>query len=509
MRSAAPRGFPYTHPMVITGVVGSMALAALVQFEQIDYAQASLDELVRSITPRANGSHHDALLALRSMKDPRLAPLFSTLAQRPDPTAAIDGLLGEAELASPAGVTPLSLRLITDTPTRLAAMRAAVGLKLLPASAATELLGWDDIEPLDRAVLASVLLQAGEPIDAASIRPLLADERPAVAGLAAALLLQAGDTQGWEQFASRLAAAQPAERTAATQDVARAAEAYALKAVAPRLAELATAEGTTPNLRLLVMGTVLKLDPSHAQPLWQAATKDRSQVALLRAGLQLLVSIDTPPSGWGSSIRNGDPSMEALANALDAAATPDAAGLGDRLAAMVATGQRLMAEAALQRSRSMPDAAARPVLEALVDAGLKPDATIPFRSMALDAGQRLSVIDPAGMTARLVGAAEDRDGSELLVNAIYQSKDARAAELACAAREKLGRSAASMACMARARTTEPVDPAVLAQVGVAASGGSELSINFRTQAAWIFLSRSGQAERAIKAMTESSLTGTP
>ncbi|MEY4183346.1 MAG: hypothetical protein RLZZ217_1972, partial [Planctomycetota bacterium] len=143
--------------MVITGVVGSMALAALVQFEQIDYAQASLDALVRSITPRANGAHHDALLALRSMKDPRLAPLFGTLAQRPDPTAAIDGVLGEAELASPAGVTPLSLRLITDTPTRLAAMRAAVGLKLLPPAAATELLGWDDIEPLDRAVLASVL----------------------------------------------------------------------------------------------------------------------------------------------------------------------------------------------------------------------------------------------------------------------------------------------------------------------------------------------------------------
>jgi hypothetical protein len=129
--------------------------------------------------------------------------------------------------------------------------------------------------------------------------------------------------------------------------------------------------------------------------------------------------------------------------------------------------------------------------------------------MALDAGQRLAVIDPAGMAARLVGAAEDRDGSELLVNAIYQSKDARAAELAGAAREKLGRSAASMACMARARTSDPVDPAVLAQVGVAASGGSELSINFRTQAAWIFLSRSGQADRAIKAMTEASLTTTP
>jgi hypothetical protein len=63
--------------------------------------------------------------------------------------------------------------------------------------------------------------------------------------------------------------------------------------------------------------------------------------------------------------------------------------------------------------------------------------------------------------------------------------------------------------MARARTSDPVDPAVLAPVGVAASGGSELSINFRTQAAWIFLSRSGQADRAIKAMTEASLTTTP
>jgi hypothetical protein len=232
-------------------------------------------------------------------------------------------------------------------------------------------------------------------------------------------------------------------------------------------------------------------------------------VALLRAGLQLIVSIDAPPAGWAAAIRNGDPSMEALANAIDAAAAGDAPLLGTRLAAMVATGQRLMAEAALQRSRSMPDAAARPALDAIVDAGLKADASIPFRSMALDAGQRLAVIDPAGMAARLVGAAEDRDGSELLVNAIYQSKDARAAELACAAREKLGRSAASMACMARARTSDPVDPAVLAQVGVAASGGSELSINFRTQAAWIFLSRSGQADRAIKAMTEASLTTTP
>ncbi|MBM4115607.1 MAG: hypothetical protein FJ252_07010, partial [Phycisphaerae bacterium] len=158
--------------MVMMGAVGQMALAALVQFEQIDYTQASLDGLVRLIAPRANGAHHDALLALRSMKDPRLAPFFNALAQHPDPTAAIDGLLGEAELASPAGVTPLSLRLVTDTPTRLAAMRAAVGLKLLSPAAAREIMDWDDIEPLDRAVLASVLLQAGESIDAASISPL-------------------------------------------------------------------------------------------------------------------------------------------------------------------------------------------------------------------------------------------------------------------------------------------------------------------------------------------------
>ena len=495
--------------MVIMGVVGPMALAALVQFEQIDYTQASLDALVRSIAPRANGAHHDALLALRSMRDPRLAPLFNTLAQRPDPTAAIDGLLGEAELASPVGVTPLSLRLITDTPTRLAAMRAAVGLKLLSTAAAREIMDWDDIEPLDRAVLGSVLLQAGESIDTASITPLLADARPAVAGLAAALLLQAGDTQGWDQFASRVAGLQGGDRTAAIQEVARAAEAYTLKAAAPKLASLAVGDGIPANLRLLVMGTVLKLDPAHAEPLWRAATADRSQVSLLRAGLQLLVSIDAPPAGWTAVLRNGDPSMEALANAIDAAASTDAPALGERLAAMAGTGQRLLAEAALQRSRSMPDAAARPALEAIVDAGLKADASIPLRSMALDAGQRLAAIDPAGMAARLVSAGDDRDGSELIVNAIYQSKDARAAELASAAREKLGRSAASMACMARARTSEPVDPAILAQVGVAASGGSELSINFRTQAAWIFLSRSGQADRAIKAMTEASFKTTP
>jgi len=495
--------------MVMMGVVGPMALAALMQFEQIDYAQASLDALVRSIAPRANGAHHDALLALRSMKDPRLVPLFNTLAQRPDPTAAIDGLLGEAELASPAGVTPLSLRLITDTPTRLAAMRAAVGLKLLSPTAAREIMDWDDIEPLDRAVLASVLLQSGESIDTASISPLLADARPAVAGLAAALLLQAGDAQGWDQFASRVAGLQGSDRTAAIQEVARAAEAYSLKAAAPKLVLLASGDGIPANLRLLVMGIVLKLDPAHAEPLWRAATADRSQVALLRAGLQLLVSIDAPPAGWAAAVRNGDPTMEALANAIDAAASADSPALGERLAAMVGTGQRLMAEASLQRARSMPDAATRPALEAIVDAGLKADASIPFRSMALDAGQRLAAIDPAGMAARLVSAADDRDASELLVNAIYQSKDARAAELACAAREKLGRSAASMACMARARTSDPVDPAILAQVGVAASGGSELSINFRTQAAWIFLSRSGQADRAIKAMTEASLKATP
>lgn len=495
--------------MVLMGAVGSMALAALVQFEQIDYTQVSLDALVRSIAPRASGSHHDALLALRSMKDPRLAPLFNTLAQLPDPTAAIDGLLGEAELATPAGVTPLSLRMITDTPTRLAAMRAAVGLKLLSPAAAHEIMGWDDIEPLDHAVLASVLLQAGESVETASISPLLADGRPAVAGLAAALLLQAGDAEAWDQFASRVASLQPSDRTATIQEVARAAEAYSLKAVAPKLASLANGEGIPANLRLLVMGTVLKLDPTRAEPLWRAATVERSQVALLRAGLQLLVSIDVPPTGWAAAIRNGDPSIEALANAIDAATSGDAPALGKRLAAMVGTGQRLMAEAALQRSRSMPEDAARPVLDALVDAGLKADASIPFRSMALDAGQRLSVIDPDGMAARLVSAADDRDASELLVNAIYQSRDARAAELACAAREKLGRSAASMACMARARTSESVDPVILTQVGVAASGGSELSINFRTQAAWIFLSRSGQADRAIKAMTEASFKMTP
>lgn len=495
--------------MVLTAVVASLAVSALVQFEKIDYLQASLDALVQSIQPRANGAHHDALLALRAMNDPRLAPLFADLAQTDDPASAIDGVLGEAEFATPPGVTPVSLRLITDTPTRLTAIRTAVGLSLLTPAAAREILGWDDIQPLDRVVLSSVLVQAGEPIDTASLTPLLADERLAIAGLAAAVLLQAGDRAAWDQFTARLGTAKGDDWNAAVQEVARAAEAYSLKSAGAPLATIGLTPGIPVNLRLLVMGAVLKLDPAAAEPLWRTATADRTQVALLRAGIQLLVSIDAPAAGWAQAIRNGDPSMEALAAALDAAAAPEQPALGERLAALVSTRQRLLAEAALQRARTLPDGAARPVLEALVDAGLLSDATIPFRSMALDAGQRLAVIDPAGMAGRLLQHAADSDAAELLVNAIYQSKDPRAAELACASREKLSRGAAAMACMARARTTETVDAAVLAQIGVAASGGAELSINYRTQAAWLFLTRSGQTERALRSMIEGRVVPSP
>ncbi len=495
--------------MLIVGPFGALAVAALVQFEAIDYGQASLDALQRAIAPHANGAHHDALLALRSMHDERLAPLFKVLADSSDPTSAIDGVLGEAELATPKTVTALSLRLISDPIARAAAIRAAVGLDLLSQDTARELLTWEDLDPVDRAVLSSVLVEHGDPIDTASLQPLLADQRAAVAGLAGALLAQSGASDGWEQFVTRVRALPDADRTEAVQELARAAEAYSLRAVAPHLVDLASDPTLALAPRLLVMGTVLKLNPSLAEPLWRAATQDRSQVALLRAGLQLLVSSETPTAGWATPLRNGDPSMDAIANAIDAAASADHAGLPEALAAMVRTRQRLLCEAALQRSRSIDDGAVKPVLEAIVDAGTTPDATLPFRSMALDAGQRLAKIDPEAMVTRLRTNATDRDASELIVTAIYSSNNPVAASGAVAMRNVLGRTAACMACMASARASQTPDPAVLREVGVAASGGGDLSINFRTQAAWIFLAKSGQADRAIQSLRESALPKSP
>jgi hypothetical protein len=95
--------------------------------------------------------------------------------------------------------------------------------------------------------------------------------------------------------------------------------AYRCRTPARLLVELASAPECREEVRVSSVGMCLRLDTPKGVAAWQErVTANRSQLALMRAGMQLIASYDrgVPPTAF-DAIRNGTPILEGIADAGD------------------------------------------------------------------------------------------------------------------------------------------------------------------------------------------------
>lgn len=484
-------------------VVLAALLAPIPQGTEGNHFAAAVDTLRRAATSSLRGDNHALVLSLRSMRDPSLHSFFETLAQSGDWAGRIDGLLGLAELSADQNIDPFMLSRLAEAEQRSAAIHGAIGLSLVQPDSAREILAWTDLSELDRVLLTAELQRRGEPWDAQPIREIAANEKvpEEVRSLAALLLLEAGDPEQWADFSSRARVLPAPRRNVILQEVGKAAQTYRLTASVAPLLELAADEGTQPQTAGVLVGCALALDPALGIDGWiKNVERDRSSPAMLRGALQFLLYAEQLPADRVAAVRNGDPLIEAVADAAAAHANGDDTATAERLCLLIKLGNRQATEWAIRTAMRLRAADAAVVLRYVLTQshGNTAEAQA-LRGTLVEVAARLVMLDPAAVR-EAIQQSTDPIYQELLLLGLNQSGSPQAAEVARAVRKSLSRRADALALLSMARGTESLNPTDLEAFGLVAAGGAGIDPTLRVQAAWLFAKHSGRAAEALAAV---------
>lgn len=486
--------------------IASTIASAHGQYTRTDHFDGAVSTLQRCASPSSSGEHHALILSLRSLGDQSLQPFFESLTRSPSWSSRVDGILGLAELAKPRGASATLILALPSVEDQSVAIRNAVGLRLLTVESILELLAHKGLPKLDRVVLCAELQrQCGAdtpkkfPGVAAELTAVSPDTSEEVSGLASALLLELGDPTAWRSFTARMDAANPELANAVVQELARAILLYSLSAAIEPVIKLVQHPTFTNATRMIVNGSALALNRQLGQQEWKALViKERGQAALVRAGLQLMAQEGVVEAGMGSALRNGEPLVEAIADAIEAQASGDDAALAAALEVVIDRANRQSAEWVVKRAAGLPEPLAVRVWRHLLSHLL----TAPFNSpalssAALDCASRLALVDPGALEPLIRGASAEPQYQEILILALGSAASPEAADAALRVRGSLTRRGDALAVLAAARGQATLGPDLLRELGIVAAGGGNLDPTLLVQSAWLFARHSGRAEEAL------------
>lgn len=482
-------------------VIAAMALAAgaQAQYPRTDHFDGSVATLQRCVLPSEKREHHALIVSLRALKDPALKPFFEALTRSADWSSRVDGILGLAELSPTRDIDPALVERLASTEDRSTALRNAVGFRLMTPTTIRRLLELPDLPTLDRVVLNAELHRVGEKVDTDTLRAATVDASTEVAALACALLIAPDGPEAWNAFETRLDRETPDSKNLVMQELSRAVLLYRITdAVAPML-RLSRGEAYSAPTRMMVNGTALALAPKAGQEAWkQFAQSERSQSALVRCGLQLLAQTTAIDPGLGSAIRNGEPLVEAIADAIEANAGGDPEAIASALNVVIDRANRQSAEWSVIRAAELPPAQGAKVWRHLLDRFLEaPDNTLALSAVVLESARRLAASDPVGLESLVASSKAEPQVQEILVLALCDAATPGAAAVARRVRGPLTRRGEALAVLAIARGEPTIDDATLKELGIIGAGGGDLDPTLLVQAAWLFARHGGRADEAL------------
>ncbi len=224
--------------------------------------------------------------------------------------------------------------------------------------------------------------------------------------------------------------------------------------------------------------------------------ENRSQLALLRSGMQLLASADPsiPPTAF-DELRNGNAVLAAIADAGAAVCRGD-----DPVPAIIAlldAGHPASAEWALVRAASLPPERSAPVwrhLLAKFEAVDRDD--LPTATLVTGLARELIKSDPVAAKQLFQKIGSDEVLAVAAMVGLSESGSPQAQDIARARRGTLPRLGESLAVLTLARAGAPLTDADMEVLGRAGAGGGDLDAGRALQAAWYFAKRRGTTTEA-------------
>ncbi len=458
------------------------------------------DQMRAVLSAKSEPAQIRLVRALRGLKDPALAPLFTTMSANPSGALRAEALLALAEIDPARGIDLLLVKKLDARP-QAYVLSSALDETLLKPEQLEDLARWTDIEAGIYVSVAARLASSGKRIDSARLTEIAGGKDPIVAAVAAIILgqlspkdpphkaiadLLASPAPGKDQALRMVLGMVRDRQLASGLEFARAVHAQAAK---------------DPLLRLEATATLLVIEPSAervaallAAELAPGDTADRLRLALAAGFAALDRESGLPASAVSPLVKDRDPLVALLGKGIES--------LGKKTdpAALVALAKRRNVPAcqwALQAAKRFPEEHARAVRLAMLDQALAGDQR-GIEDLAASAAAALAEADPETLRAPLLAAIERQDTSTsigILTGLI------RAANPKGVALTEIARPASvpgegptwpnprveGVALLVKARFLEKLPPAEIERLGAVAQGAGSLPEIARTQAAWMTL----------------------
>lgn len=457
--------------------------------------------LQKSTLVHRNGFHKVLLSALRQMKDPKLAPLFSELIQRRHPDLKISGILAMGEVTDPPSLDLALLSDIKDTGTQVRLVSAAIDSNLLTVDDAKQVLRWPGLDPALQVLVVGMLVAEGEAVEPELLDEAMQSENIAMRATAATLLMQIGKPEAIEEL-EKLSASDAPRRDHVRSLVLQMAMKYEFENIGPWARKIVDETDIDRAFHKMAMLVSLKFKAPGATDAWakwfdetsSAAERIRLAMLVLEAAeavdakvFDKLVEADDALlkaiGKVGVSIANGKPDLPALVEFLkinDALAGPWALQYAQRLVKTdTGMARELIATIIGQADADDERLRARRLQHAVIGTQIlheeDPDAGETL--VELLRGSSMNVRE--AMLIGLIRSAGDRP-DKLIEGMTFESRAGEA-----------------MALLLRVKHADQLTDEQHEALSLVVRGGAGLSEPLRIQAAWTYLKLTSQDNVAL------------
>jgi len=467
---------------------------------EVDPFDSSVRAMKSAITPSRDGSNHKILLALRQLQDPSLAPLFMDLLDSKQPLLRIDALLAVSELNSGRGLELAPILTRFNQRERLIGISALIDLDLLELDQARAILDLQELSDVEKLMLVGHIISLKKDDEQADrIRPLIADQDATTRAIASLLLAEIGETEPLKKELKAFNELDTQTKVLVGTAIIDFSDWHPNKEGLPFLSQATADKDFVRSLRLAAADAALACDCAEGVEIWKtaienaAAAGDRSRLATaaFERGLRT--------SDWEST-RDGRLLNERLADAGEAFGQgvellPHARNLLDvkhplSLQAVLGLADHCTPETA--------EAIWMTVLtQALQDPRMQPSAGRIVSRMANSSSPELQ-----GMLRRIANSDQKILAQFALIGLMNSTNDSAKTDAILFA-DNQNTTIQSISLVIRALSDEVMNDKQMKELQTVASGGGRVDASIRAIAAWAWLKRTGNSDRAIQELITS------
>ncbi len=471
---------------------GSICTTSSAQnYVKTDPFDASISALQKGLKASPDNNHHAVLLTLRKLRDPNMKPLFQRLLNSSDPALQIDGLLALAEIED-GPIDPFLLKQFKPRD-RMIAILAAIDLDLLDARSTRTILDFEDLQPVEKLNLMLHGRGLGIPLDRNILVELHDSEDPVTRAVVSILLAEIGELEKIEAVIKAYPGYDIGQRERIANAVSDLATQAALSS-AVRLLELIWADtDLARSTRLMAIDAALNSESPAGKALWiRAGREARTSGDRMRLGVMGL--------DHTVELENWDPFRDERIFTKLIADTGEAQNTGEKLApttvAMVMKKNAILIEGALSVAKNASPEQALEIRKAIIEMAIEKPET---RAIGMRVITEIGEEHPSALDSVLTSLKDPSDPglAEMAVMGLLNADSTEAMRIGLTFRDHPDRRVRTTSLLLKVRSGDPLDKDELEELGALASGAGGVDPTIRAMAAWMWLDRTDNRERAV------------